>query len=224
MKTFNEFIDRKEFELLQYAIDEGFWNTLGGAVDAGISGLGTAGKQLARGAWNTGIGLGRTGLGAAGTMFGGDSKGGLRQLGQGLAQTGKGLFQTATAPIAGAVRGYEAGQNPFGDMKAGGVLGQTMGLRRAATPEEQRQQQARQQLQAKQNARQQAIVSNPDLLKKALFQSVNNKQLDLARQYRDMLKQYHPQFYNAMISNIKAKQANKQAALQPYQQMASMAS
>ena len=63
---FKEYVELSELE----EIEEGIGSTLSGILDAGISGVGTAGKQLFRGLANTGYGLARTGVDALGSTFG----------------------------------------------------------------------------------------------------------------------------------------------------------
>lgn len=131
-----EFKDYLEFSELQEDIDfvnEGLGSTLMGVVDAGISGTGTAGKQILRGAGNTVRGVGGLAAHGLGTVFGDEKsrEDAKKKLGSSFNRTFRGLGQIATSPYASLRRGWEAGRDPFSEMKPddGSGWGEMMGLR-----------------------------------------------------------------------------------------------
>lgn len=131
-----EFKDYLEFSQLQEDIDfinEGLGNTLMGVVDAGISGTGTAGKQILRGAGNAVRGVGGLAAHGLGTVFGDEKsrEDAKKKLGSSFNRTFRGLGQIATSPYASLRRGWEAGRDPFSEMKPddGSGWGEMMGLR-----------------------------------------------------------------------------------------------
>lgn len=124
---FKEYLEEKE-------IDEGIANALSGVVDAGVSGIGTLGKQIVRGAGNTISGAAGVAAHGLSRVFGDkksreDAK---EKLSSSMARTGRGIAQIATSPIASLARGWEAGRDPFSRMKtdSGSGWGEMMGLRR----------------------------------------------------------------------------------------------
>jgi hypothetical protein len=135
MLNFKEYL---EFSDLEENIDEGLLSTLGGITDAGISGVGTVGKQAIRGLGNTGWGAIKAAKNAAGSVFGSreSRKQSRRDFGSNLGQIGKGVTQALTSPVAGLVRGYEAGTNPFSAMKSGDKSGwgEMLGVRGEYAP------------------------------------------------------------------------------------------
>ena len=143
---FKEYLEIQEFiEIDNQLIDEGLMSALGGAIDAGISSVGTTGKQLARGVYNTGVGGARTISNVAGSVLGSEKsrKKSMSNLPSSIGQMSKGIIQTAAAPLSGAIRGIEAGRNPFGTIKADSGLGvgSMLGIRSKQQPQQQPQQQ-----------------------------------------------------------------------------------
>ena len=139
---FKEYLEIQEFiEIDNQLIDEGLMSALGGAIDAGISSVGTTGKQLARCVYNTGVGGARTISNVAGSVLGSEKsrKKSMSNLPSSIGQMGKGIIQTAAAPLSGAIRGIEAGRNPFGTIKADSGLGvgSMLGIRSKQQPQQQ---------------------------------------------------------------------------------------
>ena len=135
MLTFREYL---EFSELEENIDEGLLSTLAGITDAGISGVGTFGKQVVRGLGNTGWGATKAVKNAAGSVFGSreSRKQSRKDLVSNLGQVTKGVTQTLTSPAAGLWRGVEAGMDPFFTMKPSGKggWGEMLGTRGEYTP------------------------------------------------------------------------------------------
>jgi hypothetical protein len=135
MLTFREYL---EFSELEENIDEGLLSTLAGITDAGISGVGTFGKQVVRGLGNTGWGAVKAAKNAAGSVFGSreSRKQSRKDLVSNLGQVTKGVAQTLTSPAAGLWRGVEAGMNPFSTMKPSGKggWGEMLGTRGEYAP------------------------------------------------------------------------------------------
>jgi len=135
MSTFREYL---EFSELEENIDEGLLSTLGGIADAGISGIGTVGKQFVRGLGNTAWGGVKAAASGAGSVFGSPEsrKQSRRDFGSNLRQVGRGVAQVAGAIPSGLVRGVEAGTNPFSAMKSGdkGGWGEMFGTRGEYAP------------------------------------------------------------------------------------------
>jgi hypothetical protein len=125
MLTFKEYLEFSEFSDLENDISEGLLSTLGGITDAGISGVGTFGKQIVRGLGNTVWGGAKTAASGIGSVIGSPEsrKQSKKELGSNLRQTARGVTQALTSPVAGLWRGVEAGRNPFSDMKSGGADG-----------------------------------------------------------------------------------------------------
>jgi hypothetical protein len=130
MLTFKEYL---EFSELEESVSEGIGSTAAGIFDAGVSGIGTVGKQVARGLGNTLWGGVKAAASGTGSVFGSkDSrKQSRRDFGSNLGQIGKGIAQVAGAIPSGVVRGVEAGTNPFSAMKSGdkGGWGEMFGVR-----------------------------------------------------------------------------------------------
>lgn len=132
-----EFKEYLEFSQLIEDLDfinEGIGSTIMGMVDAGISGTGTAGKQILRGTGNTIRGLGGVATHALGSIFGDEQsrEDAKKKLGSSFNRTFRGIGQLATSPYASMRRGFEAGRSPFSKMKPddGSGWGEMMGIRR----------------------------------------------------------------------------------------------
>lgn len=138
--NFKEYL---EFYELEEEISEGIGSTLAGILDAGVSGLGTIGKQGVRGGLNTGIGALRTGVEGIGSVFGSPKsrEKSKKNLKSAVGQIGKGMSQLVGAVPSGLVRGFEAGRDPFSKMKDDDGSdwipkgwGETMGIRKSPKP------------------------------------------------------------------------------------------
>ena len=135
MITFKEYL---EFSELEESLSEGIGSTAAGILDAGVSGVGTLGKQVVRGLGNTGWGAVKAAKNAAGSIFGSreSRKQSRKDLVSNLGQVTKGVAQTLTSPAAGLWRGVEAGMDPFSAMKSGGKggWGEMLGTRGEYAP------------------------------------------------------------------------------------------
>ena len=122
MLNFKEYLELSE---LEESVSEGIGSTAAGILDAGVSGVGTIGKQAVRGFGNAAWGGIKAAASGAGSVFGSrDSRKQARQnFGSNLGQIGKGVAQIAGAIPSGVVRGVQAGTNPFSAMKSGGKGG-----------------------------------------------------------------------------------------------------
>jgi hypothetical protein len=194
-----DFKEYLEFSKLQEDIDfinEGIGSTLMGVIDAGISGTGTAGKQILRGAGNTVRGIGGLATHSLGSVFGDEKsrEDARKKLGPSLNRTFRGVSQLATSPYAALRRGWEAGRDPFSELKPddGSGWGEMMGIRRKDQPQES-------QPQPKENPKSEQIPSFEELLD-AAYRTKNKQE---QKEIYSKMKKFHREKYEEFKIKVK---------------------